>query len=89
MVAEVWTPIAGNCDVPPIPGFHFVALVRTEKGRTVAPNTHCDCVDKDAATEGRGAFAIAGISMLAAVLGVVVAVSFLLVTMVRRRRRAG
>ncbi|MEJ0040345.1 MAG: hypothetical protein WDO68_30695 [Gammaproteobacteria bacterium] len=88
-VAEVWTPIASDCDVPPIPGFHFVALVRTEKGRTVARNTHCDCVDKDAATEGRGAFAIAGVAMVAAALGIVAVALFLLVKVVRRRRRAG
>ena len=88
-VAEVWTPIASDCDVPPIPGFHFVALVRTENGRTVAPNTYCDCVYKDAATEGRGAFAFGGISIVAAVLGIVVVVPFFLVKVVRRRRRAG
>jgi hypothetical protein len=59
-VAEVWTPILSDCDVQPIAGFPFVALARTEKGRSVAGSTYCDCDEKTAARKGRGAFTIAG-----------------------------
>jgi hypothetical protein len=88
-VAEVWTPIVTNCDVPPFTGFHFVALVKTEKGRSVAPNTYCDCVEKDAATEGPGAFAVKGIAIAAASLGASGISLLSLVKGFRRRRRSG
>jgi hypothetical protein len=88
-VAEVWTPIVSDCDVPPLPGFHFVALVRTEKGRSVATNTYCDCVQKTAATEGRGAFAIPGIAITAVALGAASIALLWLVKVIRRRRPSG
>ena len=88
-VAEVWTPIVTDCDVPPVPGFHFVALVRREKGRSVAENTYCDCTQEDAVTEGRGAFAVAGIAIIAAAISAAVLAVLVLVRIVRRRRSAG
>jgi hypothetical protein len=88
-VAEVWTPIVSDCDVPPIMGFHFVALVRTKNGRSVAGNTYCDCTQKAAATEGRGVLAVAGIAITAAAI-CAAAIAFLsLVKIVRRRRLSG
>ena len=88
-VAEVWTPILSDCDLRPITGFHFVALVRTEKGRRVAGNTFCDCAAKAAATEGPGTFAVAGIAITAAALGAAAIALLLLVKVIRRRRRSG
>ena len=85
-VAEVWTPIVSDCDVQLIPGFHFVALVRTEKGRSVARNTYCDCVEKDAATQGRGAFTGASIALTAAAFGAATMALLWLVKVIRRRR---
>jgi hypothetical protein len=67
-VAEVWTPVGSDCDSPPIVGSYFVALVRSEKGRSVASNSPCDCAQKAAATEGRGAFTVAGIVIIAAAI---------------------
>jgi hypothetical protein len=87
-VAEVWTPIVSNCDVPPTTGFHFVALARTEKGRSVAGNTHCDCLEKAAATEGRGAFAVAGIATTAAAAFAAAIALLSLVKIIRRRTPA-
>jgi hypothetical protein len=88
MVAEVWTPNLSDCDVPLTPGFHFVALVRTEKGRSVAHNTYCDCVEKDAWTQGRGTFTGASIA-LAASLGAAAIALLWLVKVVRRRGPPG
>jgi hypothetical protein len=88
-VAEVWTPVASDCDVQPLPGFHFVALVRTEKGRSVARNTYCDCVEKAAAMEGRGVFTGAAIAVMAAALGTAVIALLWLVKVIRRRRPSG
>jgi hypothetical protein len=88
-VAEVWTPILSDCDLRPITGFHFVALVRMEKGRRVAGNTFCDCAEKAAATEGRGAFSIAGIAITAAAVGAAAIALLLLVRVIRRRRPSG
>jgi hypothetical protein len=85
-LAEVWTPVQGNCDSPPITDFHFVALVRTEKGRSVAGNSPCDCDLKAAATEGRGAFTIAGFTVTAAAAGAAVLALLWLMKVIRRRR---
>jgi hypothetical protein len=85
-VAEVWTPVVSSCDVPPSAGFHFVALVRTEKGRRVADNTYCDCVLKAAATKRRGAFTAAGIAVTAAAVSAAALALLWLVKIIRRRR---
>ena len=86
-VAEVWTSVVTNCDVAPVTGFYFVALVRSEEGRSVADNTLCDCVTKAAVTKGRGTFAVAGTSITAAAIGAAVVAFFALVKLIRRRRR--
>lgn len=88
-VAEVWTPGGSSCDIPPIPGFYFVALVRAEKGRSVASNSFCDCAEKAAAREGPGAFTGAAIAIAAAAIGAAAAALLLLVRVVRRRRPSG
>ena len=59
-VAEVWTPITTDCDLPPITGLYFTALVRSEKGRRVASNSPCDCNEKAVATKGSATLTIAG-----------------------------
>src|SRR5262249_24223099 len=41
-VTEVWTPGGTSCDLPMIAGFHFVALVRVDKGRSIARHTDCE-----------------------------------------------
>ncbi|WP_161966015.1 hypothetical protein [Steroidobacter cummioxidans] len=85
-VAEVWAPVATNCDSPPIPGFYFVALVRSEKGRSVASNSLCDHALKAAATKERGSFAVAGITIAAAGAGAATAALLWFVKIIRRRR---
>jgi len=85
-VAEVWTPTGSDCDLRPIPGSDFVALVRMEKGRSIAGNTFCDCAEKAAATEGRGTFTAAGIAVIATAVGAVAIALLSLVKGIRRRR---
>lgn len=68
---------------PPHTGFYFVALVRTEKRRSIANNTPCECALRAAATTGRGTFAVAGISITAAAAAVIVAALLLLVKTLR------
>lgn len=85
-VAEVWTPVATDCDSPPIPGSYFVALVRSEKGRGVASNSLCDYAQKAAATKQRGSFAVAGITIATAVIGAAAVALLWLVKIIRRRR---
>jgi hypothetical protein len=84
-VAELWTPVATDCDSPPIAGFFFVALVRSERGRSVATNSFCDCAEKAAATEGRGTFTVAGIAITAAAICAAAIALLPLVRIVRRR----
>jgi hypothetical protein len=85
-VAEVWTPVESDCESPPIPSFNFVALVRTEKGRSVAGNSLCDCAQRAAATEGRGAYTALGIPFIAAAIFAAAIALLSLVKVVRRRR---
>jgi hypothetical protein len=88
MVAEVWIPVVTDADSPPIPAFLFVVLVRSEKGRGVATNSACDRPQRAAATEGRGAFTVAGIAIIAAAFCTVAIALLSLVRIVRRRRRS-
>jgi len=88
-VAEVWTPVVTDCDSPPLTGFYFVALVRTEGGRSVASNSFCDCSEKAAAKKGRGTFAVAGIAISAAAICAAAIALLLLVKVIRRRRPSG
>lgn len=88
LVAEVWTPVATSCDTHPITGFYFLALVRSEEGRDVALSTFCDCALKAAATEGRGSFSIAGMTITATSIGVVALALISLVKVFRRRRQS-
>lgn len=88
-LAEVWTPVVTDCDSPPIAGFYFVALVRSENGRGVANNSRCDCHQRAAATEGRGAFAVAGIAITAVAIGAAAIALLSLVKVIRRRRPRG
>jgi hypothetical protein len=85
-VAEVWTPVATDCDSPPIPGSYFAALVRSEKGRGVASNSLCDHALKAAATKERGSFAVAGITIAAAVVGAATVALLWFAKIIRRRR---
>jgi hypothetical protein len=86
MVAELWTPVVTDGDAPPIPASLFVALVRSEKGRSVASNSICDGPRKAAATSGRGTFAVAGIAIIAAAVCAAAIALLSLVRIVRRRR---
>lgn len=85
-VAEVWTPVASSCDTQPITGLYFVALVRSDEGRNVAPSSYCDCDEKAAATQGRGAYAMVGMAIIAAGI-CAVAVALISLQKVFRRRR--
>lgn len=87
-VTEIWTPVVTDCDSPPIAGSYFVALVRSEQGRSVASNSICDCAQKVAATEGRGAFAITGIVITMAAIGAAAIVLLSFVRLIRRYRSA-
>lgn len=84
-VAEVWTPVHGDCDSPPFTGLYFVALVREEKGRDVAGNSPCECALRAAATEGSGSFAVAGVAILASTVCTVGFAFFLLLRVIRPR----
>jgi hypothetical protein len=64
VMPELWTPVVTDCDSPPIAGSYFVAMVRTEAGRSVASNSLCDCDQQAAMTAGRGAFARIGIALV-------------------------
>jgi hypothetical protein len=88
-VTEVWTPITSNCDLQPIPGFYFEALVRSEKGRSVASNSPCDCNEKAAAMKGLGAFTVAGMSVTAAGTLAAATIFLWLVKVIRRRKPSG
>lgn len=88
-VADVWTPVVTDCDSPPIAGSYFVALVRSEKGRSAASNSLCDCAQKAAATEGRGAFAVEGIAISAAAICTAAIAIFSLIEVIRRRESSG
>lgn len=88
-VAEVWTPNLTDCDLWPIPGFYFTALVQTEYGRRMAGNTYCDGAERTAATAGRGTFMFPGIAVFVAALGAVAIALFSLVKVVRRYRSSG
>lgn len=85
-VAELWTPVVTDADFPLIPTSLFVALVRSEKGRSVATNSICDRPLKAAATESRGVFAVKGMAIIAAAVFTAALAFLLLVRMVRRRR---
>jgi hypothetical protein len=84
-VAEVWTPVLTDCESPPISGFYFDALVRTEKGRRVASNSPCGCDERAAATKERGTFTVAGLSIGAAAILAFAVVLGSLARIVRRR----
>lgn len=85
-VAEVWTPVVTDCDSPPMIGSYFVALVRSQDGRSVASNSICDCARKAAATAGRGDFAVAGIAISAAAIFAAAIALVSLVKVIRGRR---
>lgn len=85
-IAEVWTPGGSSCDLPVIAGFHFVALVRIEKGRSVARNSDCEC-GVIAATEGRGAYTNAGVAVIAFAFCIAAIVLTWLGISIRRLRR--
>jgi hypothetical protein len=85
-LAETWTPVLSNCDLPPIPGFYFVALTRTKEGRSVAHHSYCNC-DQAALTAGRGAFTFAGVAVIATAICAAALGLFMLAKVVRRRRR--
>jgi len=85
-VAELWTPVVTDGDSTPIPGSLFVALVRSQNGRSVTSNSICDGPRMAAATAGRGTFTVAGIAMIAAAVCAAAIALLSLVRMVRRRR---
>ena len=85
-VAELWIPVVTDADSPPIPASLFVALVRSEKGRSVATNSACARLRKAAATEGRGAFTVVGIAIIAATVCTAAIALLSLMRIVRRRR---
>jgi hypothetical protein len=65
-VAEVWTPGGTSCDLPMIAGFHFVALARIEKNRSIAFHTNCEGDLNIEAILGRGTYTTAGVGIIAA-----------------------
>ena len=67
-VAEVWTPGGTSCDLPMIAGFHFVALVRVENGRSIAFHTNCEGDLNMGAALGRGTYTTAGVAIIVATM---------------------
>jgi hypothetical protein len=88
-IAEVWSPGGSSCDLAVMAGFHFVALVRTENGRSIARNSECDS-DVMAATKERGTYTNAGVAIIAASFCVAaLALTWLGISIRRRRRSVG
>jgi hypothetical protein len=88
-MAELWTPVATNCDLPPIAGSYFVAAARTEKGRSVASNSLCECDQKAALTAGRGTFALTSVAIIGTAICAAAIVLLMLGKVIRRVRRSG
>jgi hypothetical protein len=89
-IAEVWIPGGSSCDLGIIAGLHFVALARTEKGRSIARHSECECGVMAAATKGRGSYTNAGVAIIAVTFGLAaLALAWLGISIWRLRRSGG
>jgi hypothetical protein len=87
-ITEVWTPGGSSCDQAILAGFHFVALARNENDRLIAHNSDCENDVVAAATQGRGTYTKAAVTLIAAAFLVTAVVLTWSVISIRQLRRS-